>query len=139
MVLTHIDFAENYTFEMQNEIQSMYYYSDQVSILVQVTYSVDFGELALGGPMQLKRETHFYISDDKHHDTDFASIAFSYTGGGCNLMDLRQQLTISSAMAVLGNSKVQKLCILLLGEHLLHTGFLPHECTSVGPFVNHST
>ena len=72
VVLTHIDFAENYTFEMQNEIQSMYYHSDQVSILVQVTYSADLGEEGLGGPLQLKRETYFYISNDKHHDTDFA-------------------------------------------------------------------
>lgn len=71
-VLTHIDFAENYSFEVQNEIQSMYYHSDQVSILVQVTYSADVAEEALEGAPQLKRETHFYISDDKHHDTDFA-------------------------------------------------------------------
>ncbi len=43
-VLTHIDFSENYTFEPQNEIQSMYYHSDQITILVQVTYSPDVGE-----------------------------------------------------------------------------------------------
>lgn len=71
-VLTHIDFAENYTFEAQNEIQSMYYHSDQVTILVQVTYSADDGEDALEGGVHLKRETHYYISDDRTHDTDFA-------------------------------------------------------------------
>ena len=60
-VFTHIDFIENYSFEVQNEIQSMYYHSDQVSILVQVTYSVDNAEEALEGTPQLKRETYFYI------------------------------------------------------------------------------
>lgn len=70
-ILTHIDFAENYTFEAQNEIQSMYYHSDQVSILVQVTYSATVSELDGQEEMQLVRETHYYISDDKMHDTAF--------------------------------------------------------------------
>lgn len=71
-VLTHIDFAENYSFEAQNEIQSMYYHSDQVTILVQVTYSLDAGADIVDGGVQMIRETHYYISDDRMHDTDFA-------------------------------------------------------------------
>lgn len=71
-LLTHIDFAENYTFEVQNEIQSMYYHSDQVTILVQVTYSAAVGLDVEEGGMQLIRETHYYISDDRMHDSDFA-------------------------------------------------------------------
>ena len=69
--LTHIDFSENYTFEAQNEIQSMYYHSDQISILVQVTYCADVQDDVLEEGVQLRRETHFYISDDKSHDTFF--------------------------------------------------------------------
>jgi hypothetical protein len=69
--LTHIDFSENYTFAPQNEIQSMYYHSDQVSILVQVTYRADVQDGA-ADDLQLRRETHFYISDDRTHDTFFA-------------------------------------------------------------------
>lgn len=50
----------------------MYYHSDQISLLVQVTYSADTVEDALEGGLRLMRETHYYISDDKTHDTDFA-------------------------------------------------------------------
>ena len=37
-ILSVIDFAENYTFVPQKEIQSEYYYSDQVSMLVHILY-----------------------------------------------------------------------------------------------------
>lgn len=36
-VVTIIDFAENYTFEGQDEIQSMHWHSDQITILVVIT------------------------------------------------------------------------------------------------------
>jgi hypothetical protein len=38
MILSHIDFAENYSFQIQNEIQSMYWFSHQVTILVHRIY-----------------------------------------------------------------------------------------------------
>ncbi len=50
----------------------MYYHSDQITILVQVTYSPDVGEDVGQGGVHMMRETHYYISDDKTHDTDFA-------------------------------------------------------------------
>ena len=34
IVLSHIDFAENYTFEMQTEIQSLHWQSSQVTIVI---------------------------------------------------------------------------------------------------------
>ena len=37
-ILFVVDFAENYTFAAQKEIQSEYYHSDQVSIFVHVPY-----------------------------------------------------------------------------------------------------
>ena len=37
-ILSVIDFAENYTFVPQKEIQSEYYHSDQVSMLVHIIY-----------------------------------------------------------------------------------------------------
>jgi len=37
-ILSVIDFAENYTFVPQKEIQSEYYHSDQVSMLVHILY-----------------------------------------------------------------------------------------------------
>ena len=68
-----VDFAENYTFAAQKEIQSEYYHSDQVSIFVQVLYRhsqqyVDGIESTCENRYVIK-EYHFYISDDRTHDT----------------------------------------------------------------------
>ena len=37
-ILSIVDFAENYTLQPQNEIQSQYYHSEQVSLMVHITY-----------------------------------------------------------------------------------------------------
>ena len=37
-ILSVVDFAENYTLQPQNEIQSQYYHSEQVSIMVHIRY-----------------------------------------------------------------------------------------------------
>ena len=37
-ILFVVDFAENYTFPVQNELQSEYYHYDQVTIFVHVLY-----------------------------------------------------------------------------------------------------
>jgi hypothetical protein len=70
-----IDFAENYSFLIQNEIQSLHWYSDQVTILVHIVYS--HAEQAVDGResteenRDIVKELHFYISDDKEHGTVF--------------------------------------------------------------------
>lgn len=71
-ILTHIDFAENYTFQVQNEIQSLYFNSTQMTILVQVTYYTTAALDDANDTVQLVRETHYYLSDDRTHDTLFA-------------------------------------------------------------------
>lgn len=38
VVVSVVDFAENYSFKEQNEIQSMHWYSSQVTIFVHITY-----------------------------------------------------------------------------------------------------
>ena len=43
-LLSHIDFAENYTFQVQNEVQSQYYYTVAVTILIHITYKVVHNE-----------------------------------------------------------------------------------------------
>ena len=63
-ILSHIDFAENYTFEIQNQIQSMYWCSTQVSILVHITYRMNSDGVIV-------KDSHFYISDDEKHDSLF--------------------------------------------------------------------
>ena len=37
-ILSVVDFVENYTLQPQNEIQSQYYHSEQVSIMVHIMY-----------------------------------------------------------------------------------------------------
>ena len=70
-ILSHIDFAENYTFQVQNEIQSMYFQSTQMTILVHVTFYVARTSDDKNEEPHLVRKTHYYISDDRSHDTLF--------------------------------------------------------------------
>lgn len=63
VLVSHIDYAENYTFAIQNEVQSMYYFSTSVTILVHITMWRE-GD-------QIMKQTHYYISDDKSHDSAF--------------------------------------------------------------------
>jgi hypothetical protein len=37
VLISHIDFAENYTFAIQNEVQSIHWFSTGISILVHIT------------------------------------------------------------------------------------------------------
>lgn len=70
-ILSHIDFAENYSFQMQNEIQSMHWTSHQVTILVHLTYRLNPAFDPLKPHTKFLKESHFYISDDREHDTLF--------------------------------------------------------------------
>jgi hypothetical protein len=38
VLVSHIDFAENYSFAIQNKVQSMYYFSTSVTILSTLQY-----------------------------------------------------------------------------------------------------
>ena len=60
--LSMVYFAKNYTLQPQNEIQSQYYHSEQVSIMVHITYQhrKDSNE----EKHVILKESHFYISDD---------------------------------------------------------------------------
>ena len=65
-----VDFAENYSFKEQNEIQSMHWHIDQCTILVHITYhrsSQDYSII---------KKMHFYIFDDREHDTLFVQHCF---------------------------------------------------------------
>ena len=75
-----VDFAENYTFAPQKEIQSEYYHSDQVTIFVHVLYrhaqaSID-GTRDSTQSRDVIKEYHFYVSDDCEHDTLFVQHCF---------------------------------------------------------------
>jgi hypothetical protein len=63
VIVSHIDYAENYSFAIQNEVQSLYYFSTSVTILVHITMWKEGAETV--------KQTHIYISDDKEHDSAF--------------------------------------------------------------------
>ena len=93
VVVSVVDFAENYTFREQNEIQSMHWWSVQVTIFVHITY-FRVGE-------HVKKVIHFFISDDKKHDTLFVQHCFKLHWGWLqNLkLDLRQHWVWSDGAA----------------------------------------
>ena len=75
-----VEFAENYTFAPQREKQSEYYHSNQVSILVHVLYihaqaSID-GRDSTPQSCDVIKEYHFYVNDDREHDTLFFQHCF---------------------------------------------------------------
>ena len=72
--LSVVEFAENYTLQPKNEIQSPYYHLDQVSIMVHITYR--HGADSTEEKRVILKEYHFYISDDKCHDLAFVQHNF---------------------------------------------------------------
>ena len=73
-ILSIVDFAENYTLQQQNEIQIQYYHSDQVSIMVNITYR--HGPESSINKRIIQKETNFYISDDICHDLHYVQHCF---------------------------------------------------------------
>ncbi len=76
VVISCIDFSDNYVFMVQNEIQYMHWLSFQIIILVHIMYRwnkefdlVEFGCIIL-------KEIHYYIFYEKEHDTLFIQHAF---------------------------------------------------------------
>lgn len=80
-IVSTIDYAENYTFQMQNEVQSMHWVKKQISILVHITVrhrdDQDLGVFEkTDGDRHMVADYHFYISDDNLHDTLFVQHCF---------------------------------------------------------------
>ena len=75
-----MDFAENYAFQPHDEIQSMHWFNVQVTLLVHITYR--HAQLDVDGiestemERHVVKECHFYVSDDKVHDTLFVQHCF---------------------------------------------------------------
>ena len=71
-VLSLIDFAENYSFKGQDEVQSQHWFNFQLTILVHITYTMNlhYNPLDLLSK-RLNIEYSYYISDDRKHDSLF--------------------------------------------------------------------
>ena len=70
-IVSVIDFAENYSFEVQNEVQSMHWHNYQVSILVQISWTRNPNPNPMDPTTNTMMRYNFYISDDKSHDSYF--------------------------------------------------------------------
>ena len=69
VAVSMIDFDENYTFKVQNEVQSMHWYNDWCTIHVHIIcYWRREGEL--------HKKSLFYISNDKKCDKLFVPTLF---------------------------------------------------------------
>ena len=69
-IVSVVDFAKNYSFKQQNEIQSMHWHTDQCTVLVHISYCRGNKDDSI------IKEMHFYISDDRLHHTLFVQHCF---------------------------------------------------------------
>ena len=113
-ILSVVNFVENYTLQPQNEIQSQYYHSDQVNIIVHITYR--HGADSTKENKVILKEYHFYISDDRCHDLAFVQHSFQlfYKHMEDNNIQMEQHWIWSDGcVGQFKNSRVfQWLCIL---------------------------
>lgn len=70
-IVSVVDFAENYSFQVQNEVQSMHWHSYQVSILVHISFRRNPRPDPNDESSKTLVNYHFYISDDRKHDSYF--------------------------------------------------------------------
>jgi hypothetical protein len=75
-ILSCIDFSQNYSMEVQDEVQSMHWHSQQIMILVHITYmwNPEYDEQV--PESRILKETHYYVSDEKEHDSLYVQHAF---------------------------------------------------------------
>ncbi len=71
IVVSIVDFVENYSFEVQNEMQSMHQHIYQVTILVHITWIRNPHLDLHDETSQTCMKYYFYISNDKSHDNYF--------------------------------------------------------------------
>ncbi len=76
IVVLCIDFFENYAMKVQNEIQDMHWFSFKIIVLVHITYwqNPDYDQVM--DKSKILKEVHYYISNEKGHDTLFVQHAF---------------------------------------------------------------
>lgn len=76
-----IDFAKNYYFQCENEIQKMHQFSFQIAILVHITYHHNPNYVANPDSKKIIKEYHYYVSNDKYHDILFVQHYFELQWG----------------------------------------------------------
>jgi hypothetical protein len=75
-ILTCVDFSENYSMKLQNEIQIMHWHCTHVTILVMITYRKNPAYDLCVHDFDLLKDVHYFILDDPIHDTGFVQHSF---------------------------------------------------------------
>ena len=69
-IMSLVDFAENYSFKGQDEIQSQHWFNFQITILVHIMYSINPGYNPHDAKSKrLNTVYYYYLSDDRKHDS----------------------------------------------------------------------
>lgn len=75
-VVSVVDFVENYKFEVQSEVQSMHWFSYQVSIMVHICFRHNLEADSYDEDTWLLTEYHFYVTDDPMHNSEMVQYCF---------------------------------------------------------------
>ena len=68
-ILYCIDFNQNYSMKVHDEVQLMHWHSQQITILVHITYRVNPDYNDQLSNTRILKETHYYLSNEKEHDS----------------------------------------------------------------------
>jgi hypothetical protein len=71
-----VDFVKHYTFQIQNEVQSMYWHSYHISILVHILYYLNLNYDPYDEDSRVLTKYQFYVSNDQKHDSEFVQHYF---------------------------------------------------------------
>jgi hypothetical protein len=85
----------------------MHWHNFQVSILVHITYNRNPEyDILDSNSLPFFKEIHYYVSNDKHHDSLFVQHAFMLHWEFLQTIGFSQANTWCGGMVVQGNSKV---------------------------------
>ncbi len=112
VILSIIDFVENYTFVKQNEVQEAHWHSLSITILVHIMYKLNPDENPNVTKIWLLKEIHFYILRMVNMTHFLCNIDCSYIGSIWQMMVLHQHNIKFSLMDVRGNLSLLDLFIL---------------------------
>jgi hypothetical protein len=75
-VVSIVDFAENYSSDIQNEVQSMHWYSYQINILVHICFCHNLEHDPYDEETRILTKYHIYAFDNRKHDSKFVQHCF---------------------------------------------------------------
>jgi hypothetical protein len=76
IVVSIVDFVENYNSKVQNKVQSMHWHTYQISILVHISFCHNLAPNPYDEDSKILSKYHFYISDHCKHDLEFVQHCF---------------------------------------------------------------